>query len=310
MPESIAHNDEFGTATLADCALAVGYSSDESERELAIAAFLRRLPNNLPTAPSIGHNSAPMGELLDEDLAPYRKRRDELVRVAETAAITDDESAAKVLDLSQLCLAFETEIDTRRKQLVQPHRDAEKAINDRHNRLRLDVQVVRRGMNGVSGLRGLLTAWDDRKKAEAEQARLKAEREAAAKAIAAASAREQLEKAAATGRGVVSAELTALRLQDEAEHARVEADAVVAPPTRGQLGQVSRKREIAFEIVGTLPLVTWMLGQPSINQELDQALTQIMRGHLRSLGVEAVARGVDIPGVIARVEQGGAVVRR
>lgn len=297
--------DEFAGCTLEDVALAVGYSEPGSDdHTLALDALRRRLP----IGP--GHNQPPLSELLDEDLAPFRKRRDELVRVAETAAITDDESAAKTLDLAQLCKVFEDEIETRRKALSKPHRDAIELINGRYGRLRLDVQVVRQGMNGSSGLRGLLTAWDDRKKAEAEQARLKAEREAAAKEIAAASAREQIEKAAAAGRGVVSAELQALRLQDEAEHARIEAEAIVAPPTRGQLGQVSRKREIGFDIVDPLAYATWLLQQTGLAGNLLQALRTICGTHLRSLGVEAVSRGVEIPGVVARVETGGAVVRR
>ncbi len=304
--------DEFAGCSLEDVALALCYSEPGSEdRALALDALLRRLPSSeAASPPRIGHNQPPLAEVLDEELAPFRKRRDELVRVAETAAITDDDSAAKVLDLAQLCRAFETEIDARRKQLVQPHRAAEKAINDSHNRLRLDVQVARQGMNGVSGLRGLLTAWDDRKKAEAEQARLKAEREAAAKEIAAASAREQIEKANAAGRGVVTAELQALRLQDEAEHARIEAEAIQPQPTRGHLGQVSRKRDIAFDIVDPLAYASWLLQQTGLAGNLLHALRTICGTNLRALGVEAVSRGVKIPGVVARVEQGAVHVRR
>jgi hypothetical protein len=303
--DGTAITDEFAGCSLEDVALAVGYSEPGSEdHALALDALRRRLP----VGP--GHNMPPLAEVLDEELAPYRKRRDELVRVAQTAAITDDDSAAKTLDLMQLCKLFEDEIDARRKQLVEPHRLAEKAINDRHNRLRLDVQVARQGMNGSGGLRGLLTAWDDRKRADAEQARLKAEREAAAKKIAADSAREQIEKATAAGRGVVSAELNALRLQDEAEHARVEAEAIQAPPTRGQLGPISRKREIGFDVVDSLVFATWLLQQPGLAGNLLQALRTIAGTHLRSLGVEAVARGVDIPGVVARIETGSAHVRR
>src|SRR5678816_1879459 len=91
------------------------------------------------------HNQPPLAELLNEELVPFRERRDELVRVAETAAIVDDDSAAKTLDLAQLCKLFEDDIDDRRKQLAEPHRQAQKLINDAHNQLRLDVQIVRQG---------------------------------------------------------------------------------------------------------------------------------------------------------------------
>lgn len=297
--------DEFAGCTLEDVALAVGYSAPGSEdHALALDALRRRLP------PGRDHNQPPIGELLDEELLPFKRRRDELVRVAETAVITDDESAAKTLDLAQLCKAFEDEIEARRKQLVKPHRDAEKAINDRHTRLRLDVQVARQGMNGVSGLRGLLTKWDDRKKVEAEQARLKAEREAAAKEIAAASAREQLEKAAATGRGVVSAELTALRLQDEADHARVEAEAIQAGPTRSHLGQVSRRKEIVFDIVDIEATLKWSVTNHEILSSVSEAMRNILYSYLRALGVSQVEKGIEIPGVSIKVELAPVTIRR
>lgn len=144
MMDGTAIADEFAGCTLEDVALAVGYGEPGSEdHALALDALRRRLPGSeTAPPPRIGHNQPPLAELLDEELLPYKRRRDELVRVAETAAITDDDSAANVLDLAQMCRAFETEIDARRKQLVQPHREAEKTINDRHNRLRLDVQVA------------------------------------------------------------------------------------------------------------------------------------------------------------------------
>jgi hypothetical protein len=264
----------------------------------------------VPSAPSIGHNSPPADEILAEELTPFRKRRDELVEVAKTAIIVDDESAAKVLDLAQICRTFEDEIDARRKEMVRPYREAEKLINDSHNRLRLDVQVARQGMNGSAGLRGLLTAWDDKKKDEAEQARMKAEREARAKELAAESARQKAAAAAAGGKGSVSAELQALRAEEEAARAAAHAESIRQEPVRGQLGQVGRKREISFDITDQLAFATWLIAQPGLQNNLKQALSTICGQHLRSLGVAVVARGLDIPGVVARVDQGGAFVRR
>lgn len=306
MEGNMASGDEFGSATLADVALAVGYATDDAERENAISAFVRRLPGRHV---GIGHNQPPLSEVLDEELATHRARRDELVRVAETAVIVDEESASKVIDLIALCRAFETEIDDRRKELVKPYREAEKAINDRHNRLRLDVQVARQGTSGTGGLRGLLTAWDDRKKAAAEQDRQKAERLAKAKALAAEENRRKVEQAAG-GKGAVAAELEALRAEEEAEHAAAQAESIRPEPTRGHMGQVSRKREIRFDITDPLAFASWLISQPGLQNNLRQALMTICGQHLRALGVEAVAAGVNIPGVTTRVEQGSAHVRR
>jgi hypothetical protein len=305
--------DEYGGATLADVALAVGYAADEKERDAAIAAFMRRLPTGVgQTEPGIGHNSAPLGELLEEELQPFRKRRDDLVRVAETSVITDAESAAKVLDLAQLCKAFETEIDERRKTLVKPYVEAQRRINDSHNRLRLDVQIARQGINGVSGLRGMLTEWDDKQKAAAAEAAEKARREAKAREIAAESARQKAAEAAAAagGRGAVSAELAAMRAAEEADIATRKAEAIRPEPVRGHMGQVSRKREIRFDVTDAVACATWLAQQPGLQNNLHAALMTIIGQHLRALGVEGVAAGVEIPGVNVRVEQGAAHVRR
>jgi hypothetical protein len=157
-------DDEYAGCTVEDVALAVGYSDPGSEDHArAIEALRRRLP------PGIGHNSPPAREVLAEELEPYRKRAEALIATAKTARITDDETAGKVLDLSQLCKAFETEIDERRKALTKPHRDAVALINSAHNRLRLEVQIARQGITGSGGLRALLTAWDDEKKAKAAE---------------------------------------------------------------------------------------------------------------------------------------------
>ncbi len=52
--------------------------------------------------PGRGHNNPPLAEALDEELAPRRARADQLIELAGSSVIVDEESAAKVIDLVRM----------------------------------------------------------------------------------------------------------------------------------------------------------------------------------------------------------------
>ncbi len=79
-------------------------------------------------------------------------------------------------------------------------------------------------------------------------------------------------------------------------------------PVRAHLGSLGTRREIGFEVEYPLKLVIWLLAQP-MREHVEQALRSIMGAYLRQVGVDAVAKGVAIPGVKAWVDE-TAVIRR
>lgn len=303
--------DEFAGCTLEDCALAIAYNPPGSEDQLAaIAAFHRRAPSPEPASPGIGHNAPPLGEIIDEELEPWIAEHDALIAAANAAKITDDDSAGRVLDLLQKMKVYEQDLDKIRQVRTSPHREAERLINGRYNRMIMDVAVARQGTSGKDGLRGQLKAWDDRKKAAAAEAKAKAEREQRAKEIAAKEARKTLEEAQRTGQGVAAAEVAAHRAEGQAAAAATHTErAGRAAPTRGNLGAASRRKEIVFEIVDEPECYLAMRSNPLLAPKVTEALRNILRQHLRSVGVEHADK-VNIRGVRVQVEEGDIYVRR
>lgn len=292
--------DEFDGMAIRDIALAVVHWPEGSEDQIrAIAAIRAR-------APGIGHNRPPLSEALDDELTPHRAKASELVDVAKTAVIVDDESAGKVTNLIAMLGTLERDLDAARLKRTRPYLEAQRLINDRYGELTRLLSTVRQGENGRGGLRGALTAYADRREQEAEAERQRLRAEAEAREKAAAAAREAAEKVG----GKVSAELTALREQDEAERLTRRAEAIRPEPIRTHLGAVNRRREIRFSVDNLRLLLGWIIKQPGLKNSIEQAARTTIGQHLKAIGVDGVERGVAIPGLTVSVEKGAANVRR
>ena len=296
--------DAYAHLSNAEIAASVAAWPDDSEdQRQALVALAGR-------APGIGHNRPPLAEALDAETAALRRRAAEIVELAGKAVIVDDDSAKKVTDLAVKCADIEDEIKTARLARSKPFRDAVDLINNIYGDIARPVALARGGDTGRAGLRGMITVWDDRQRAAAvaeqarrreEQRRLEAE---------AAEAQRKVDEAAAAGRGQVNAEIEAAQVRERADQAQVRADAVRAVPIRSHLGQVSRRREINFAVTDLPATCTWLISQEGHRNNIEQAVRTIIGAHLRAIGIDAVARGVNIPGITASVGNAPAAVRR
>lgn len=261
--------------------------------------------------PGIGHNRPPLGEELDEELREHRDRHGQLVALAGEAVIIDEISAGKCTDLVAMIAALERELDEERKRRIRPYLEAQRLINDRYNSLIVGLEHARQGENGRGGLRGMLTAWADKKEAEAEAERQRLLEQARQREEEAARARAEAEEKARSSQGGISAELDALHAADQAERLQQRADAIRAEPTRSHLGQVSRRRDFSFRIENLRLLLGWLIKQPGLKNNIEQSARTILGSHFRSIGVDAIERGgVNIPGVTVSIVKGPVNVRR
>lgn len=296
--------DEFAGMSIRDIALSISLWPEGSEDQLrAIEAIRSR-------APGIGHNRPPLSEALDEELAPFAARADELLGTAREAVIADDESAAKVSDLITMLRTLERDIETAREKRGRPYIDAQRLINARFGGIAQPLVLAWKGEDGRGGLRAILTAWEDKRDREAEAERQRLRAQAEQREREAAAARAAAEEAKAKGSSGVAAELTALHAEEEADRLGRRAEVLRPEPIRSHLGQVNRRRDIKFDIADLRALLGWMIKQPGLRNKVEQTVRTIMGAHLRGLGVEAVERGVIIPGATVSVEKGQANVRR
>lgn len=305
--EQLPDVDEYDGLSLVEIGHAfVNWPEGSEDQNRALAAFLRRAAR-----PGIGHNRPPLSEALEAETEAWRRRGREILGLAGEALIIDDESARKVSDLAAKCKDLEDELDAARLARTKPYRDATAHINTTYDGLIRPLKLAREGEDRRGGLRGMLTAWDNkvREAAAAEQRRLRQEQKQ--REAEAAEAQRRAEEAARGGQpGQVNAKLEAARAREAADQAQLRAEAVRPTPIRSHLGQVQRRREILFEVHDLGALIAWLISQPGLRGNVEQACRTIVGSYLRALGTDTVGRGVEIPGVAVRVELGTAGIRR
>jgi len=288
--------DEYDGMSVVDIAHAVvNWPEGSEDQQRAIAAIQARRPG-------IGHNRPPLAEQLVEEVSPFTAAAGELLEVAGTAVIIDEISAAKIVDLVGKIRDVEEQLTARRAELKKPYQDAIKLIDTAFVSAITPLAVARVGTDGRGGLRGMQTAYENKREAEAEAQRRRLAEEQRKREEEAAAARRAAEEQAAAGKSTVKQDLAALAAEDEAAALERQARATRPAPIRGQLGQVAMTRSITFKITDLPLLLRWMLKQP-LKASLEQSCRTIMGTYLRGLGVDAVERGVAIPGVEAGIEK-------
>jgi hypothetical protein len=296
--------DEFEGMSTRDIAASIALWPDGSEdQQRALAALRAR-------APGIGHNRPPLDETIDDEIAPLRARATELIDVAAKAVIIDDVSAGKVTDLIAMMRGLERDLEAAREKRVRPYIDGQRLVNAKFSAVMTPLSAARQGENGRGGLRGALTAYDDKREREAEAERQRLRAEAEERERQAAAAREAAQRQTITGGWSVPAELEALRAADEAARLTERAEAIRPDPIRSHLGQVNRRRDVRFNIENLRLALGWLVKQDGLRNNLTQAVNTILGAHFRAIGVDAVERGVSIPGVRVWIEKGAANVRR
>jgi pyruvate/2-oxoglutarate dehydrogenase complex dihydrolipoamide acyltransferase (E2) component len=302
--EALPDLDEYAGMSAIDIAQAVIYWPEGSEdQQRAIAALRQR-------APGRGHNRPPLNEAIEEELAGSRARADQLLAVASRSVIVDEESAGKVVDLTRQLKELHDELDAGRLRKTKPYRDAQKMVNDHYHALQLKLTTAIGGTSGRDGLSRMLTQWDDKQRAAVEAERRRLAEEARKREEDAAAARAAAAAKAEAGRTDPAAELEAVRAADEAERLARRAEAIRHEPTRSQLGQTTRRRQIRFVIEDFNVRLRGIL-KSARRSQVEKLVADITEHELKDLGVAAVeAGGVNMPGVRAWVEEGGVNVRR
>jgi hypothetical protein len=301
--EALPDIDEYSGMSAVDIAHAVINWPEGSEDQIRAISALRAL------VPDRHHNRPPLSEAIDEELSTRRSRADQLLAVAARSVIVDEASAGKVIDLTRQLKELHDEVDKARLARTEPYRDAVKLINYRYDALKLKLSLAIGGTSGRDGLSRMLTAWDDKQRAAVEADRRRLAEEARKREEEAAAARATAEAKAQAGKIDPAAELEALRASDEAERLARRADAIRHEPTRSQLGQTTRRKQIRFEIQDFAARLRDILRSPRKTQ-VEQLVHKLTEHELRDLGVAAVESGVQIIGVRAWVEDGGVSVRR
>lgn len=300
--------DEFSGMSIVDIAQNIIHWPEGSEEQFrAIAAIKAR-------APGIGDNRPPLADRLSIDLEGLTGEADALVDMAGTARIIDEESAGKVNDLVRKISDKEAEIEAARKLRNKPYADAVALVNSTYNAIKERLNITRIGADEKGGLRNMLTVWDNKKRADAEAARRQAQEEQAQREREAEEARQAAEQARQAGdqRTALSADLNAAALADKAERAEVRAATIRPEPTRSHLGTTSRPRRIVVTITDEAKAITWALKQQGLRENVVDDFKNRVVAYLRSsaIGVKAVERGVNIPGVTATTELGQVTSRR
>ena len=123
---------------------------------------------DLPADHKVGANHPPLEVVLTDEIAPLKERSDALLAGAQKAAITDEETAAKVSLLGRQIAEWITKTDKARLERTLPHREAEKTINVHYNAIIDPLKKAKQKLQQIS------EAWgaELRRKAEAEQARI------------------------------------------------------------------------------------------------------------------------------------------
>ncbi len=246
--------------------------------------------------PGIGHNLPPLAEQLAEEIAALRLRADALIATAGTAVIIDQESAEKVINLGQMIAALEKELDVLRVERGKPFLEATRTINTAFGAITGPLAQAR------SRLRPMLTEYQRRVEAEAEQQRQAALAEQRQREEEAAAAAERAQQST-----TVDDALDALHAREEADAAQRRADAIRPEPVRAQLGSLGTRREIVFTVSSYPKALGWLLRVRK--RETEMALEDIINKQLRSMGVDAVEAEVTIPGVEASIEKSAAIRR-
>jgi hypothetical protein len=295
--------DEYAGMSAVDIAHAVINWPEGSEDQIRAISALRAL------VPDRHHNRPPLAEAIDEELSGRRSRAAQLLAVAARSVIVDEASAGKVIDLTRQLKELHDEVDKARLARTEPYRDAVKLINHSYDALKLKLSLAIGGTSGRDGLSRMLTAWDDKQRAAVEAERRRLAEEASKREEEAAAARAAAEAKAQAGKIDPAAELEALKAADEAERLARRAEAIRHEPTRSQLGQTTRRKQIRFEIQDFAARLRDIMRSPRKTQ-VEQLVHKLTEHELRDLGVAAVESGVQIVGVRAWVEDGGVSVRR
>lgn len=265
------------------------------------------MTNALLDTPGIGHNLPPLGEQLAEEIAPLATRAQQLLDVAGTAAIVDDESAKKVIDLAGLLDALRRELDEAREERGSPFLEAVRTVNGAYNPLIEQLETCRVGPMGTDrkrrgGLRGMLQTFKEKREAEAEAARQALLAEQRQREEAAEAAKRKAQQTETVGDALAS-----LKAQKEAAAAARRAEAIRPEPVRAQLGSLGSRREIVFTITSYPKALGWLMRVRKTEAEME--LRELVGKQLRSMGVDAVAAGVSVPGVEAKIEHQAAIRR-
>lgn len=208
---------------------------------------------------------------LDDEIARWCEQfgaeLDERGQEAARATVTNEEEAGRAAALVKVFMEIGKAVDAKRTELKAPYLAAGKRIDASFSTLVDAADKAKKKMLGM------IDGFMREQHRIAEEARLRAEKEARDKAAAAA-------KAEAEGR--IS---EAARLQSQADAATEVAENIEAPTqVRSSYGQVASTRAVwKFQIMDAKKLPKEVTQHPKVREAIETVIAQMVRGGTREM---------------------------
>lgn len=203
----------------------------------------------------IGHNAAPLAEVLAEESRALAIRADELVSAAQRARADSDDTAGRCVTLAKMLKAHMQDVDKQREATKKPFLEGGRTVDAHYSKLLLPLSKA------ATDVVALLDTYRRKKEAEAAAERKKLEEEAAAQRKAAEEAEQARQAAEAKAlasdsarasekarREALEAETEAQRLAAAAAAKAAQAAATVAAPVASDFGKAHRRTFWKVEI--------------------------------------------------------------
>lgn len=271
------------------------------------------MPQDFNPRAVIGDNNPPLAELLPVETEALKDRADKLLAGSERAAVTDDETAGKAIELAKMIGDHIKTIDKARVERKEPFLVAGREVDAFFKGLAAPLDEAKvKVVKMIDGYRA-----EQERKRKAEQARIEAEaralREAnekaererlaaeqrareAEEAARAAGDREAAEKAAKErAQRELEAEI-AVRKAREAEELKAKEAAALAAPTvtRSEYGATASGRKVrSGEITELRPLLSYLIkaNEAGLREALQPLVDRLIKAGLP-----------EIPGVTITTE--------
>ena len=218
--------------------------------------------------PGPGHNLPPIEEI--------RQRTDDLIAatdawVQKVPEIGDEEQAGKASDLLDQLRKEHAAAKAEHKVEKQPHLDAGRLVDAAYK------PITERLKKAGEAINALLTPWEQKKRAAADEARRKAEEKAKAEQEEADRIVREAKKAPS-----IDAQIAAEEAQERAEAAQKEAEKDHYSGTKGEFGKtVALRTTYRGEIADWDAALTFYSTDPLVSEAVAKAIARDIRGGKR-----------------------------
>lgn len=245
----------------------------------------------------IGDNRAPLAEEIADETAPFRERRDALLKSVNDSKIASPEDAAQVTTLGNMLKELFDKVEVARKARAEPFDTGKAAVQRAFKAEILDALSA-----GMTQARQMIDAWRRQQERDAEaERRRRAEEAAAAQAAADKLAQQKRDAEMAGDSGAaLKAEIAEVQARDRAE--ALNSDQGVIRPgeiIHTSTGAAITSKQVTGKIDNIGLFLAWLIRNDA--KWLSETLQPRADRHIRS--------GLSVDGV-SRVETQGTRFRR